>query len=139
MRMIVLGCGLVGGPMAVDLAKDPGFEITVVDRNQDALRALAGGHENIETVRRDLGNPQDIAAVIADHDIVINAVPGFMGFRTLEAIIEAGKNVVDIAFYPENPFDLDALAKDRGRHGDRRLRRVPRSQQSAHRARPRAP
>ncbi len=114
MRMIVLGCGLVGGPMAVDLAKDPGFEVTIVDRNQDALRALAGEHNNIETVHRDLGNPQDIGAVIADHDIVINAVPGFMGFQTLEAIIEAGKNVVDIAFYPENPFDLDALAEDRG-------------------------
>jgi len=112
--MIVLGCGLVGGPMAADLAKDPGFEITIVDRNQDALRALAGEHSNIETVHRDLGNPQDIGAVIADHDIVINAVPGFMGYQTLEAIIEAGKNVVDIAFYPENPFDLDALARDRG-------------------------
>jgi len=114
MRMIVLGCGLVGGPMAVDLAKEPGFEITIVDRNQDALRALAREHNNIETVHRDLGNPQEIGAVIADHDIVINAVPGFMGFQTLKAIIEAGKNVVDIAFYPDNPFDLDALARDRG-------------------------
>jgi lysine 6-dehydrogenase len=114
MKVIVLGCGLVGGPMAVDLAKEPGFEVTIVDRNQEALRAVAGGSNNIKTVHLDLGNPQDIGAVIADHDIVINAVPGFMGFQTLEAIIEAGKNVVDIAFYPENPFDLDALARDRG-------------------------
>ncbi|MCP4901116.1 MAG: saccharopine dehydrogenase, partial [bacterium] len=66
------------------------------------------------TVHRDLRNPQDVAAVIADHDLVLNAVPGFMGFETLQAIIEAGKNVVDIAFYSQNPFDLDALAKARG-------------------------
>jgi saccharopine dehydrogenase-like NADP-dependent oxidoreductase len=37
-----------------------------------------------------------------------------MGFQTLQAIIEAGRNVVDIAFYSENPFDLDALAREMG-------------------------
>ena len=114
MKMIVLGCGLVGGPMAIDLAKEEDFEVTIVDRKQEALNALASEHGNIKTVQQDLGNPQDVSALVADHDIVLNAVPGFMGFQTLQAIIEAGKNVVDIAFYPENPFDLDALAKAKG-------------------------
>jgi len=35
MKMIVLGCGLVGGPMAIDLAKEEAFEITIVDKNQE--------------------------------------------------------------------------------------------------------
>lgn len=34
-----------------------------------------------------------------------------MGFYTLKEIIKAKKNVVDIAFFPENPFELDKLAK----------------------------
>ena len=34
-----------------------------------------------------------------------------MGFHTLKEIIEARKHVVDIAFFPENPFELDELAK----------------------------
>ena len=114
MKMIVLGCGLVGRPMAVDLARETGFEITIVDKDRGALEALANEHKNIETVHANLGNPDNIGALIADHDLVLNAVPGFMGFQTLRAIIEAGKNVVDIAFYPDNPFDLDALAKERG-------------------------
>ncbi|MCP4895733.1 MAG: saccharopine dehydrogenase, partial [bacterium] len=114
MKVIVLGCGLVGGPMAIDLAKEADFVVTVVDNNLEALQALVDQHDNIKTVHRDLRNPQDVAAVIADHDLVLNAVPGFMGFETLQAIIEAGKNVVDIAFYSQNPFDLDALAKARG-------------------------
>jgi lysine 6-dehydrogenase len=114
MKMIVLGCGLVGGPMAADLAKEANFEVTIVDKNQEVLNAFAAQHNNINTVQKDLGNPQEIGALIADHDLVINAVPGFMGFQTLQAIIEAGKNVVDIAFYSENPFDLDALAKEKG-------------------------
>jgi len=37
-----------------------------------------------------------------------------MGFQTLKAIIEAGRNVIDIAFFPEDPFELDALAKEKG-------------------------
>ena len=38
-------------------------------------------------------------------------MPGSIGFRTLKWCIEAGKDVVDIAFYPEDPFDLSELAK----------------------------
>ncbi len=114
MKVIVLGCGLVGGPMAIDLAKETSFEVTVVDKNQEALTALADQHSNLKIVHKDLGNPHEIGALVADHDLVLNAVPGFMGFQTLKAIIEAGKNVVDIAFYPDNPFDLDALAKAKG-------------------------
>jgi len=114
MKMIVLGCGLIGRPMAVDLASETGYEIAIVDRNQEALAALAIDHPNITTIHCDLGNPENIGPLIADHDLVINAVPGSMGFQTLRAIIDAGKDVVDIAFYPDNPFDLDALAKEKG-------------------------
>ena len=114
MKLIVLGCGLVGRPMAVDLAKEATFEVTIVDKNQKVLDALTGKHNNIKTVHRDLGDPQEVGALIANHDLVLNAVPGFMGFQTLQAVIEAGKNVVDIAFCPENPFDLDDMAKANG-------------------------
>jgi lysine 6-dehydrogenase len=110
MKVIVLGCGLVGGPMAADLAREANFDVTVVDKNQDVLNAFGARHTNITTLQKDLGNPHEVRTLVANSDLVLNAVPGFMGFQTLKAIIEAAKNVVDIAFYPENPFDLDALA-----------------------------
>lgn len=45
-------------------------------------------------------------------DIAVGcAVPGFMGYETLKTIIECGKNCVDISFFPEDAFELDALAK----------------------------
>ncbi|MCU0522442.1 MAG: hypothetical protein MUF84_17335 [Anaerolineae bacterium] len=37
-----------------------------------------------------------------------------MGFRTLEKAIRAGKNVVDISFFSEDPFRLDDLAREMG-------------------------
>jgi len=42
---------------------------------------------------------------------VVNAVPGFMGYRALESIINAKKDCVDISFFPENALDLNELAK----------------------------
>ena len=37
-----------------------------------------------------------------------------MGYQTLQEIISAGKNVVDISFFPEDPFGLDDLAREKG-------------------------
>ena len=45
--------------------------------------------------------------VPVDADLVVGAVPGFMGFATLKRVIEAGKDVVDISFFPEDAFLLD--------------------------------
>jgi len=52
-----------------------------------------------------------VTSLINKCDFVINALPGFIGFQTLETIIRAKKNVIDIAFFPEDPFLLDELAK----------------------------
>ncbi len=110
MKAIVLGSGLVGGPMAADLAADPKFEVSAADISETALSKLE--KLPITTIRNDLSDPGAVKSLVGGYDIVINAVPGFMGYRTLEAVLQAGKNVVDIAFFPENPFDLDPLAKE---------------------------
>jgi saccharopine dehydrogenase-like NADP-dependent oxidoreductase len=49
--------------------------------------------------------------VIEPFDLVVGAVPGFLGLQTARTVIEAGKNMVDISFFPEDPFQLDDLAK----------------------------
>jgi len=111
MNVVVLGAGLVGAPMAMDLAKNNEFNVTVIDINVSALEKL---HPfGIRTNVQDLSNLTVVKEQIQSFDIVINAVPGFMGYQTLKAIIEAGKNVVDIAFFPEDPFNLNELAKEK--------------------------
>lgn len=110
MKIIVLGAGLVGGPMAMDLARNGEFEVTSADKNADTLARLAG-KPGITTVQADLDDAEQLKSLVMQHDLVISAVPGFMGYRTLERIIECGKNVVDIAFFPEDMFLLDAKAQ----------------------------
>jgi lysine 6-dehydrogenase len=110
MNVLVLGCGLVGRPMAVDLAKEKLFNVTVADLNKQNLDKISNDLP-IKKIVRDLSDLNELKALLTDCDIVLSAVPGFMGFNTLKEIIKAGKNVVDIAFFPEDPFELDKLAK----------------------------
>ena len=108
MKIIVLGAGLVGKPMALDLSYEKDFEVTVADISEKNLSSFEG--KNIKTIREDLFDTENVKILVKDFDMVLNAVPGFMGFQTLKAIIEAGKNVIDIAFFPEDLFLLNDLA-----------------------------
>jgi lysine 6-dehydrogenase len=110
--IIVLGSGMVGGVIAQDLAQTPEFQVTAVDRDTGILDQL-NAKVPVRVIQADLEKTDCVADLIQEFDLVINAVPGFMGFSTLKQIIEAGKHVVDIAFSPEDPFLLDDLAKSR--------------------------
>jgi len=114
MKVLILGAGLIGRAIAIDLARDPQLEVSVIDRDTETLAALHSKDARIGTAQEDLADPKLVTRLSSRYDLVLNALPGFMGFATLKAIIEAGKHVVDIAFCPENPFDLDDLAKQRG-------------------------
>ena len=106
-KIIVLGAGMVGSAMALDMAKK--HEVTVADLSQKALEEI--NDKKIKTVKLDVTNKDSLQNAIQDHDLVICAVPGFLGFKTLKTIIEASKNVVDISFFPENALELDELAR----------------------------
>jgi lysine 6-dehydrogenase len=110
MNVLVLGCGLVGRPMAIDLAKERLFKVTVADVSTKNLDKISDDLP-VRKIVKDLADPEQIKNLLKDCDLVLSAVPGFMGFNTLKEIIKAGKNVVDIAFFPEDPFELDKLAK----------------------------
>lgn len=113
MKTIILGCGLVGGLIAKDLAKDKDFQVTVADINEKKLDELTK-ETDIRGIKADLSSSEAIRKIVAYQDIVIGAVPGFLGFNMLRSVIETGKNVVDISFMPEDVLSLDELAKKKG-------------------------
>ena len=59
----------------------------------------------------DLSRPEAIASSWPDYDLVLGALPSVLGYQTLEAVIEAGKDYCDISFMPENALELDAPAR----------------------------
>jgi saccharopine dehydrogenase-like NADP-dependent oxidoreductase len=108
-NIIVLGAGLVGKAIVLDLYKS--YNILVIDIDKNKLSEL-DKIPNIKTLVTDLSVDKNVEKVVINADLVIGAVPGFMGFNMLKNVIEAGKNIVDISFFPEDPFKLDKLAKD---------------------------
>lgn len=113
MKVVVLGGGRVGSAMVRDLVGDE-FAVTVADASEATLARFADDGR-IARVQADLSLPGEVRRVVADADLVVGAVPGDMGLETVRAVLEAGKDIVDISFFPEDAFALDALARERGR------------------------
>ena len=107
-KVTVLGAGMVGRTLAIDLAKQ--FDVTSADISKNNF-ALVQKAAKVKTAEVDLSDAKQIKKIIANADLVVGAVPGFMGFNMLKAVLEAKKNIVDISFFPEDPFRLDLLAR----------------------------
>src|SRR6187549_3427295 len=112
MKVAVLGAGMVGSAIAMDLASR--HHVSAFDVNNTNLDILKKRNPRIETQQADLQNYSLYTQLLASFDIVVTAVPGFMGYKTLEAVINCGKNIVDISFFPEDVLQLDKLAKEKG-------------------------
>ena len=108
-NIIVLGAGMVGSAMAIDMAIN--HNVTLTDLNQDVLDKVKQKCNSLTIEQLDVTDKTELQSTIKNHDLVMCAVPGFLGFQSLKSIIEAEKNVVDISFSAENSLELDNLAK----------------------------
>ena len=107
-NIIVLGAGRIGKAIAIDLARN--HQVAAVDYDSYALEQLTQDNLNIQCQQLDLLDTAQLAEAIKPVDLVISAVPGFMGYQTLKQIITGNKNVIDISFFPEDSLELDDLA-----------------------------
>lgn len=108
-NIIVLGAGMVGSAMAIDLSHNHG--VTLADLKEDVLLKVGQKCKTIAIQKLDVTSKELLQQFISPFDLVICAVPGYLGFETLKSIIEAGKNVIDISFFPEDALLLDNLAR----------------------------
>ena len=107
-RIITLGGGMVGSAIARDL-KEQKYSVTVADRDESLKARLAPF--GIDYLNLDFSNNNAVTDAVKNFDLVIGAVPGFMGFDILKTVLEAGKDMVDISFMPEDSRDLTQLAE----------------------------
>lgn len=107
-KISVLGCGLVGSAIAVELCRD--YNVTVSDSDLEKLNEVQATNP-LRIIQSDFLNQSELIRIVSDVDLVISAVPGSIGFSVLKSLIELNKNVVDISFFAENPFELDEQVK----------------------------
>ena len=111
-KITVLGGGLVGRVIALDLAREKDLRVTVADGSERTLARLRA--EGLGAIALDLTDDAAVRKAVGEADVVVGAAPGHMGFRLLRLVIEAGKPYADIAFMPEDFLELDGLARERG-------------------------
>jgi saccharopine dehydrogenase-like NADP-dependent oxidoreductase len=107
-KILVLGAGMVGQAIIRDMVKD--YFVKVIDLNKENLSKLKN-LKNVKLIRADATDLKILKRYSNDCDLMISAVPGFLGFRVLKKIIKCKKNVVDISFFDGDAFELDKLAK----------------------------
>ena len=102
---------MVGSAIAIDLSKK--HYVVLTDLQQNVLETVKQKCDRLIIQQLDVTNKKQLQSSIKQHDLVICAVPGFLGFETLRTIIETEMNVIDISFFPENALVLNNLAKDK--------------------------
>ncbi|MCF8231437.1 MAG: saccharopine dehydrogenase NADP-binding domain-containing protein [Bacteroidales bacterium] len=111
MKIAVLGAGLVGRAIIHDLASDKNYSVIAADVDQSRLNDLP---DKVEKHNVDVTWKENLKLLIEEVDMVVNAVPGSLGFNVLKNVIESGKHAVDIAFFPEDMYELNDLAVEKG-------------------------
>ena len=109
MNILVLGAGVVGEAVTHDLARD--YDVSVGDVSRENLKKLG---DHAETFVLDIREEDEVLSKMEKHDIIVGALPGDLGFKTIELAIESNTDIVDVSFMPEDPLALDEKAKNEG-------------------------
>ena len=108
-RVLIVGAGRVGSAIAWVLRKD--VQVMLVDID---VRQLKRVENRIPDVQCFAGTVEDCTFLKDRMDLIVQAVPGYVGLRTLEKIVSWSVPVVDVSFMPEDPRALDEQARRRG-------------------------
>ena len=105
-KISVIGCGLVGSLIASELSKK--YHVTAIDNDDKKLSSIP--HFRGNTLCLNVFENKNLENAVEETALVVFAVPGFMGFELLNRLLEFGKNVVDISFFPEDARKLNDIA-----------------------------
>ena len=119
---VILGAGMVGSVMALDLLGEPDWLVVSADVREENLRALRerarrlgkGPAARLSTRAADLSSPAQIKRLVKRADVVLGALSSKIGMGALKAVIEAGKPYSDISFMADDAGRYNALAKRKG-------------------------
>lgn len=109
MEILVVGCGRVGRDIAWDLHGEGEFVVTVADLDPERLKSFGGSRLALNAA-----DPRAVQRAVENFDLVVGAVPGHLGYNLVHAVLNAGKPIVDISFFPENPAPLRGFAEFSG-------------------------
>ena len=112
LNIVVLGGGRVGSAIVRDLTAEEDFDVLVVDIDPVAVEAMTDF--GADGVVADLSQVKNVSRAVENADLVVGAVPGFMGYRTVKRVLQEGRPIVDISFFEHDSAGLEELAESAG-------------------------
>lgn len=109
MRVLVLGAGRVGSVVAEELSA--GYDVTVADSDPGRLSRF---EPVARTVLVDARDTARLAELVKGFDVVVDALPGSLGYWVLKLCAKLRRNLVDVSFMPEDPLPLSREVEEAG-------------------------
>jgi saccharopine dehydrogenase-like NADP-dependent oxidoreductase len=117
MKILIVGTGNIGSIIARDLAENmTSTEMVIADKNQRRAEQVAAtiGRKDVSGIPLDVFDRKILIDTLKQFDLVVGALPGEIGYKLLEACVNAKVNTVDVSFMPENPLALSKAAAKAG-------------------------
>ncbi len=110
MKALILGCGNIGSVATQDFAESmSSVEVFVADKNMVRAKEVAKriGKGNVAGIQLNASNHNELVHNLETFDLVMGFLPGDLGYRLVKACVDAGKDLVDVSYMPENPLTLN--------------------------------
>jgi saccharopine dehydrogenase (NADP+, L-glutamate forming) len=113
-KVLVLGAGLVAGPLVRYLLDIAGFRVTVASRTVAKAEALIGGASNGTPVPLNVHDEAMLENLIRDHDLAVSLLPYVHHPSVARLCVEHGRPMVTTSYVKDEMRSLDGLAREAG-------------------------
>lgn len=116
-QILVLGAGRSSSNLIQYLlqhAENEGWKVRVGDLDIQFAQSKVGHSPFGEVFQLDGQNPDQRRAEIAQANLVISMLPAFMHMEVAKDCLAAGKNLITPSYIPDEMWELDAIAKEKG-------------------------
>jgi saccharopine dehydrogenase (NADP+, L-glutamate forming) len=113
-RVLVLGAGLVAGPLVRYLLGVEGFRVTVASRTLQRAQKLVGGAENGVALQLNVKDEATLEALIADSDLAISLLPYVHHPLVARLCVKHGRQMVTTSYVKDAMKALDGAAREVG-------------------------
>ncbi|ORY05235.1 hypothetical protein K493DRAFT_42596 [Basidiobolus meristosporus CBS 931.73] len=113
-RVLLLGSGFVSAPLIDYFLRDKSTEVTIASNQLSEATALAKGRENTRVKDLQVQDPEKLAGLVNDSDVVVSFVPAPFHPAVAQACIAQRKNMVTASYISPAMKALDQQAKQAG-------------------------
>jgi len=113
-KILVLGAGLVAGPLVKYLLDQPDLSVVVADVDVARAEKLVASHPRGRVERLDIADRTALAAAVGRADLVVSMVPYTFHPVVAAVAVDLGKHMVTASYVSPAMRELDAQARERG-------------------------